>query len=92
MTAPPPALPADLDLFCLESLTEGRCGELTALIGMEDLGPANTDRLHGDLGLELGAVGAAFAHQWEPLLRGGAPSQRLTMEPVQKTQTASELT
>ncbi len=27
---------------------------------------ATTDRFHGDLGLELGAVGAALAHRWEP--------------------------
>ena len=31
---------------------------------------AATDRLHGDPGLELGAVGAALAHRWEP--RSGA--------------------
>ncbi len=31
---------------------------------------AATDRLHGDPGLELGAVGAALAHWWEP--RSGA--------------------
>jgi hypothetical protein len=52
---------------------------------------ATTDRLHGDPGLELGAVGSAFAHRWEPLLRGGAPPQRLTMGPVQKTQTTSDM-
>ena len=45
---------------------------------------AATDRLHGDLGLELGAMGAAFAHGWEPPLRGGAPPHRLKMNPVQK--------
>ena len=28
---------------------------------------AATDRLHGDPGLELGAVGSALAHRWEPL-------------------------
>lgn len=28
---------------------------------------AATDRLHGDPGLELGAVGAALAHRWERL-------------------------
>ena len=28
---------------------------------------AATDRLHGDLGLELGTVGTALAHGWEPL-------------------------
>jgi len=28
---------------------------------------ATIDRLHGDSGLELGAVGSAFAHGWEPL-------------------------
>jgi len=52
---------------------------------------ATTDRLHGGLGLELGAMGAAFAHGWEPLLRVGAPPHRITMDPVQKTQTTSEL-
>jgi len=31
---------------------------------------ATTDRLHGDSGLELGAVGAALAHGCEP--RSGA--------------------
>ena len=31
---------------------------------------AATDRLHGDPGLEIGAVGAALAHWWEP--RSGA--------------------
>ena len=31
---------------------------------------ATTDRLHGDSGLELRAVGAALAHCWEP--RSGA--------------------
>jgi len=25
-----------------------------------------TDRLHGDSGLELGTMGSAFAHRWEP--------------------------
>jgi hypothetical protein len=33
-------------------------------------GLAATDRLHGDSGLELGTVGAALAHRWEP--RSGA--------------------
>ncbi len=28
---------------------------------------AAIDRLHSDLGLELGAMGAAFAQEWEPL-------------------------
>ena len=28
---------------------------------------AATDRLHGNLGLELGTVGAALVHRWEPL-------------------------
>lgn len=50
---------------------------------------ATTDRLHGDLGLELGAMSAAFAHLWEPPLRGGAPPHRLTMNAVQKSQTTS---
>ena len=27
---------------------------------------ATTDHLHGDPGLELGTVGAALAHRWEP--------------------------
>lgn len=43
--------------------------------------------LRGDPGLELGAVGAALVYRSEPLLTGGAPPQRLTMDPVQKTQT-----
>ena len=38
-------------------------------------GLAATDRLHGDLGLELGAVGAALAHWWEPL-SGAVPRLR----------------
>ena len=50
---------------------------------------AATDRLHGDLGLELGTVNAALAHRWEPLFRGGAPPQRLTMGAVQESQTTS---
>jgi len=36
---------------------------------------AATDRLHGDSGLELGAVGAALAHWWEPL-SGAVPLLR----------------
>jgi hypothetical protein len=36
---------------------------------------ATTDRLHGDPGLELGAVGSAFAHRWEPL-SGAVPRLR----------------
>jgi hypothetical protein len=34
-----------------------------------------TDRLHGDLGLELGTVGAALAHGWESL-SGAVPRLR----------------
>jgi hypothetical protein len=52
---------------------------------------AATDRLHGDPGLELGTVGAALAHRWEPPFRGGAPPQRLTMGAVQESQTTSHL-
>ena len=47
------------------------------------------DRLDGGLGLELGAVGAAFAHRWEPTFRGSTPLQRLTMGPVHKKQSTS---
>ena len=36
---------------------------------------AATDRLHGDPGLELRTVGAAFAHGWEPL-SGAVPRLR----------------
>ena len=50
---------------------------------------AATDRLHGDPGLELWTVGAAFAHWWEPPLRGDTPPHRLTMGTVQKNQTTS---
>jgi len=38
-------------------------------------GLAATDRLHGDPGLELGAVSAALAHWWEPL-SGAVPRLR----------------
>jgi hypothetical protein len=34
-------------------------------------------------------MGAAFAHRWEPPLRGSGPPHRLTKGPVQKTQTTS---
>jgi hypothetical protein len=36
---------------------------------------AATDRLHGDSGLELGAVGEALAHRWEPS-SGAVPRNR----------------
>ena len=36
---------------------------------------AATDRLHGDPGLELGTVGAALTHRWEPL-SGAVPRLR----------------
>ena len=36
---------------------------------------ANTDRLHGDPGLELWAVGAVLTHRWEPRL-GAMPRLR----------------
>jgi hypothetical protein len=36
---------------------------------------AATDRLHGDPGLELGAMGAALTHRWEPL-SGAVPHLR----------------
>jgi hypothetical protein len=52
---------------------------------------AATDRIYGDPGLELGTVGAALAHRWEPPFRGGAPPQRLTMGAVQKNQSTSAL-
>jgi hypothetical protein len=51
-----------------------------------------TDRLHGDLGLELGAMGAALAHLVGVPFRGGTPPQKLTMEPVQKCQSTSGIT
>ena len=60
------------------------CGNL-----LESL--ATTDCLHGDSGLELRAVDAAFAHEWEPPSQGRYPASRLTMGPVQKNQTTSVL-
>ena len=48
------------------------------------------DRFHGDLGFELWAMGSSVAHRWEALGWGGAPPQRLTMDPVQKSQTSSQ--
>ena len=50
---------------------------------------AATDRLHGEPGLELGTVGKALAHEWEPPFGGDAPHQKLTMGPVQNIQTTS---
>lgn len=50
---------------------------------------ATTDRLHGDPGIEPGAMGAAFANRWEPPFGGGAPPHRLTMDAVLKSQTTS---
>jgi len=38
---------------------------------------AATDRLHGDPGFELGAVGAAFAHRWEPPFQGRYPTSKV---------------
>ncbi len=59
---------------------------VNGVVGSDLLGRlAATDRLHGDSGLELGAVGAALAHRWGPR-SGGTPPQRLTMGPVQKNQ------
>jgi hypothetical protein len=52
-------------------------------------GLAATDGFHGHLGLELRAVGSSLAHRWEAPSGGGAPPQRLTMGPVQKSQTTS---
>jgi hypothetical protein len=52
---------------------------------------AATDRLHGDPGLEPGAVGATLAHRWEPPVRGGNQPKRLTITPVQKNQSTSVL-
>ena len=46
---------------------------------------AASDLLHGHLGLERGAMGAAFAHGWEPLLRGAPAPHRLTVDPAQKS-------
>ena len=34
---------------------------------------ATTDRLRGDPGLELGAVGVGFDHRWEPPRSEGIP-------------------
>jgi hypothetical protein len=52
-------------------------------------GLAATDRLHGDLGFKLWVVGASGAHCWKAHGWGGAPPQRLTMDPAQKSQTTS---
>ncbi|MFN7900208.1 MAG: GNAT family N-acetyltransferase, partial [Synechococcaceae cyanobacterium] len=45
--------------------------------------------LHGDLGLELWAVGTALVHRWMAPFRGGAPPQRLTIGAVQKSRTTT---
>ena len=38
-----------------------------------------SDRLHGDPGLELGAIGAALAHVVGAPFRGGTPPHKLRM-------------
>ena len=38
---------------------------------------AVTDRLHGHPGLELGAVGVALAHRWEPPSQGRYPASEV---------------
>ncbi len=45
---------------------------------------ADTDRIDGYPGLELGSVGAALVHGRSPLSGGCALPQRLTMGAVQK--------
>jgi hypothetical protein len=54
-------------------------------------GLAAADRFHSDLCLELWTMGSTVAHRWEDLGWGGAPPQRLTMDPVQKSQTTKEI-
>ena len=36
-----------------------------------------TDCLHGDSGLELGAVAVALAHEWEPPFQGRYPTSEV---------------
>lgn len=45
---------------------------------------ATTVRVNSDSGLQLRAMGAAFAHGWEPSSQGWYPASRSTMGPVQK--------
>ena len=41
------------------------------MVSSSSLDPlAAAHRLHGDLGLVLGAVGTALAYSWDPLSRG----------------------
>ena len=53
------------------------------------LAAIDADRLHGVSGIELGAVGAALAHRWEPTFRGAGQPVRLAMGFVQKSQSTS---
>ena len=49
------------------SLPLAHLNRLDGVIGGDLLDrPTTTDRLYGDFGLELWAVGTALAHQWEP--------------------------
>jgi len=52
-------------------------------------GLAAAHHFHSDLCLELWTVSSTVAHRWDAFGWGGAPPQRLTMDPVQKSQTSS---
>lgn len=58
------------------SLSLSHLDQVNGVIGSDLLNClAATDRLHGDSRLELGAVGVAFVHWWEPL-SGAVPRLR----------------
>ena len=50
---------------------------------------AYTDRFKGDHGHELGNVGAALAHGWEALFKGGSPAMRIMMGSPQENKTTT---
>ena len=73
------------DLLKKLQVTSGLSNPLAPEI--DGLGPGTHARYAGKE-FDLSTVVAAMAHGWEPSLRGGDPPNRLTMGPVQKTQTA----
>ena len=75
----------------LPASCSGECAEMAGLSrGCGRARLATSDRLHGNLGLELGA--GALADRWETPRSEGIPAQGLEMGHVKKMQTTSHTT